>query len=127
MLATLYLDNENFTAKAIEYLDEAIALRPRSADLHNLRGVAYSKAGDGAALTLVRLHYEGRDNGAAGSTFRSHSANGFALLSQVSALSRIRASLTKPSATHCSARRLARYHQWLRVPSRDGEADARAR
>jgi Flp pilus assembly protein TadD len=46
-LATLYLHNENFTAKAIEYLDEAIALRPRSADLHNLRGVAYSKAGDG--------------------------------------------------------------------------------
>jgi tetratricopeptide (TPR) repeat protein len=46
-LATLYLHNENFTAKAIEYLDQAITLRPRSADLHNLRGIAYSKAGDG--------------------------------------------------------------------------------
>jgi tetratricopeptide (TPR) repeat protein len=47
-LATLYLHNENFTAKAIEYLDEAIARSPRSADLYNLRGVAHSKAGDGA-------------------------------------------------------------------------------
>jgi tetratricopeptide (TPR) repeat protein len=46
-LATLYLHNENFTGKAIEYLDEAIALSPRSADLYNLRGVAHSKAGDG--------------------------------------------------------------------------------
>jgi Flp pilus assembly protein TadD len=46
-MATLYLHNEHFTAKAIEYLDEAIALSPRSADLHNLRGIAHSKAGDG--------------------------------------------------------------------------------
>ncbi len=46
-MATLYLHNENFTAKAIEYLNEAIALSPRSADLHNLRGIAYSKFGDG--------------------------------------------------------------------------------
>ena len=46
-MATLYLHNENFTAKAIEYLDEAIALSPRSADLYNLRGIAYSKLGDG--------------------------------------------------------------------------------
>jgi len=46
-LATLYLHNDNFTSKAIEYLDEAMALSPRSADLHNLRGIAYSKAGDG--------------------------------------------------------------------------------
>ena len=46
-MATLYLHNENFTAKAIEYLDEAIALSPRSADLYNLRGIAHSKAGDG--------------------------------------------------------------------------------
>jgi len=46
-LATLYLHNDNFTRKAIEYLDEAMALSPRSADLHNLRGIAYSKAGDG--------------------------------------------------------------------------------
>jgi Flp pilus assembly protein TadD len=44
-LATVYLHNENFTARAIEYLDEAIALSPRSADLYNLRGIAHSKAG----------------------------------------------------------------------------------
>ena len=46
-MATLYLHNENFTEKAIEYLDEAIALSPRSADLYNLRGIAHSKAGHG--------------------------------------------------------------------------------
>jgi tetratricopeptide (TPR) repeat protein len=46
-MATLYLHNENFTTKAIEYLDQAIALSPRSADLYNLRGIAYSKLGDG--------------------------------------------------------------------------------
>jgi tetratricopeptide (TPR) repeat protein len=46
-MATLYLHNENFTAKAIECLDQAIALSPRSADLYNLRGIAYSKLGDG--------------------------------------------------------------------------------
>jgi tetratricopeptide (TPR) repeat protein len=46
-MAMLYLHNENFTAKAIEYLDQAIALSPRSADLYNLRGIAYSKSGDG--------------------------------------------------------------------------------
>ena len=46
-MATLYLHNENFTSKAIEYLDQAIALSPRSADLYNLRGIAHSKAGDG--------------------------------------------------------------------------------
>lgn len=46
-MATLYLHNENFTAKAIEYLDQAIALSPRSADLYNLRGIAHSKLGDG--------------------------------------------------------------------------------
>ena len=46
-MATLYLHNLNFTPKAIEYLDEAIALSPRSADLYNLRGIAHSKAGDG--------------------------------------------------------------------------------
>jgi Flp pilus assembly protein TadD len=45
-MATLYLHNQNFTAKAIEYLDEAIALSPRSADLYNMRGIAYSKLGD---------------------------------------------------------------------------------
>jgi tetratricopeptide (TPR) repeat protein len=46
-LATLYLHNENFVEKAIEYLDEAIALSPRSADLFNLRGIAQSKLGNG--------------------------------------------------------------------------------
>ena len=46
-MATLYLHNQNFTPKAIEYLDQAIALSPRSADLYNLRGIAYSKLGDG--------------------------------------------------------------------------------
>ncbi len=46
-MATLYLHNLNFTPKAIEYLDEAIALSPRSADLYNMRGIAHSKAGDG--------------------------------------------------------------------------------
>jgi tetratricopeptide (TPR) repeat protein len=45
-MATLYLHNENFTSKAIEYLDQAVALSPRSADLYNLRGIAYSKLGD---------------------------------------------------------------------------------
>ena len=44
-MATLYLHNDNFTAKAIEYLDQAIALSPRSADLYNMRGIAYSKLG----------------------------------------------------------------------------------
>ena len=46
-MATLYLHNEHFTAKAIEYLDEAIVLSPRSADFYNMRGVAHSKAGNG--------------------------------------------------------------------------------
>ena len=46
-MATLYLHNENFTEKAIEFLDEAIGLSPRSADLYNLRGIAHSKAGNG--------------------------------------------------------------------------------
>jgi len=46
-MATLYLHNENFTEKAIQYLDEAIALSPRSADLYNLRGIAHSKVGNG--------------------------------------------------------------------------------
>ena len=45
-MATLYLHNENFTEKAVEYLDEAIALSPRSADLFNLRGIAHSKLGN---------------------------------------------------------------------------------
>src|SRR4029079_9901968 len=44
-MAILYLHNENFTDKAIEYLDETIALSPRPAQLYNLRGIAHSKAG----------------------------------------------------------------------------------
>jgi len=46
-MATLYLHNENFISKAIEHLDQAIALSPRSAEFYNLRGIAYSKLGDG--------------------------------------------------------------------------------
>lgn len=46
-MATLYLHNDNFTSKAIEYLDQAIALSPRSVEFYNLRGIAYSKAGNG--------------------------------------------------------------------------------
>jgi Flp pilus assembly protein TadD len=46
-MATLYLHNENFTEKALEYLDEAIALSPRDAHLWNLRGIAHSKLGNG--------------------------------------------------------------------------------
>jgi tetratricopeptide (TPR) repeat protein len=46
-MAMLYLHNERFVAKAVEYLDEAITLSPRSADLYNLRGIAHSKAGNG--------------------------------------------------------------------------------
>jgi Flp pilus assembly protein TadD len=46
-MATLYLHNDNFTTKAIEYLDQAVALSPRSAELYNMRGIAYSKLGDG--------------------------------------------------------------------------------
>jgi Flp pilus assembly protein TadD len=45
-MATLYLHNDNFTAKAIDYLDQAIALSPRSAEFYNMRGIAYSKFGD---------------------------------------------------------------------------------
>src|SRR5262245_27247035 len=46
-MATLYLHNDNFSPRAIEYLDQAITLSPRSADLYNLRGIAYSTSGDG--------------------------------------------------------------------------------
>jgi Flp pilus assembly protein TadD len=46
-MATLYLHNPNFLPKAIAYLDQAIALRPRQAEFYNARGIAYSKLGDG--------------------------------------------------------------------------------
>jgi Tfp pilus assembly protein PilF len=46
-MATLYLHNDDFTPQAIGYLDQAIALSPRTAEFYNLRGIAYSKQGDG--------------------------------------------------------------------------------
>jgi len=45
-LATLYLHNENFAAKAVACLDRAIALSPNDPELYNLRGTAYSKLDD---------------------------------------------------------------------------------
>ena len=48
-VALLLLHNDNFAAKAVGYLDRAIALAPRDAALYNLRGIAWSKIGDGAA------------------------------------------------------------------------------
>lgn len=45
-MGTLYLHNDNFALKAVAYFDRAIALSPNDPDLHNLRGIAYSKAGD---------------------------------------------------------------------------------
>ncbi len=50
-LGTLYLHNENFSAKAVEALSQAIALRPADARLYNLRGIAYSKLKDEANAT----------------------------------------------------------------------------
>jgi Flp pilus assembly protein TadD len=46
-MAMLYLHNDNFAPKAVEYLDKAIALRPGDADLYNLRGIAWSKMDEG--------------------------------------------------------------------------------
>jgi Flp pilus assembly protein TadD len=42
-MAMLYLHNDNFAAKAVAYLDRALALQPDDPELYNLRGVAFSK------------------------------------------------------------------------------------
>ena len=44
--AVIYLHNPRFARKAIGCLDRAIAASPNNADLHNLRGIAYSMAGE---------------------------------------------------------------------------------
>jgi Flp pilus assembly protein TadD len=45
-VALLFLHNDNFAAKAVAYLDRAIARSPRDPVYHNLRGIAWSKLGD---------------------------------------------------------------------------------
>ena len=45
-MGLLYLHNDNFTGKALAYLDRAIAMSPNDATLYNLRGVAWSKSGE---------------------------------------------------------------------------------
>jgi Flp pilus assembly protein TadD len=45
-VAVIYLHNDASARKAIDYLDRAIRLSPNDADLHNLRGIAWSRAGD---------------------------------------------------------------------------------
>lgn len=47
-LAVLHLHNDALMPKALDYLHRAIALSPGNADLYNLRGIAWSRAGDGA-------------------------------------------------------------------------------
>jgi tetratricopeptide (TPR) repeat protein len=47
-VAVIYLHNDAFAQKAIDYLDRAIRVSPNDADLHNLRGIAWSRAGDQA-------------------------------------------------------------------------------
>ena len=47
-MAMLFLHNDNFASKAISYLDHAIDLSPNDPELYNLRGVAWSKMGEGA-------------------------------------------------------------------------------
>jgi tetratricopeptide (TPR) repeat protein len=42
-MAMLFLHNDNFAAKAVSYLDHALALKPEDPELYNLRGVAFSK------------------------------------------------------------------------------------
>jgi Flp pilus assembly protein TadD len=42
-MGLLFLHNDNFAPKAVAYLDRAIALAPRNAQLYNLRGIAWSK------------------------------------------------------------------------------------
>lgn len=45
-MGLLFLHNDNFAPKAVAYLDRAIALAPRDAQLYNLRGIAWSKMGE---------------------------------------------------------------------------------
>jgi len=45
-VAVIYLHNDAFARKAIDYLDRAVRFSPNDADLHNLRGIAWSRAGD---------------------------------------------------------------------------------
>ena len=45
-VAVIYLHNDAYAGKAIDYLDRAIRFSPNDADLHNLRGIAWSRAGD---------------------------------------------------------------------------------
>lgn len=55
--ALLFLHNENFAAKAVAYLDRAIAIAPDDVRLYNLRGIAYSKLGrsDAARADWARV------------------------------------------------------------------------
>jgi Flp pilus assembly protein TadD len=45
-MGLLYLHNDNYAAKAVAYLDRAIAIAPKDAELYNLRGIAWSKLAD---------------------------------------------------------------------------------
>ena len=47
-VAAVHLHNDRLVHKAIGYLDRAIELSPNEADLLNLRGIAWSRAGDQA-------------------------------------------------------------------------------
>jgi Flp pilus assembly protein TadD len=47
-MGLLYLHNDNYAAKAVAYLDRAIAIAPDDAQLYNLRGIAWSKLKDTA-------------------------------------------------------------------------------
>jgi Flp pilus assembly protein TadD len=42
-MGLLFLHNDNYAAKAVAYLDRAIAIAPNDAELYNLRGIAWSK------------------------------------------------------------------------------------
>jgi len=45
-MGLLFLHNDNYAAKAVSYLDRAIALAPNNPALLNLRGIAWSKLND---------------------------------------------------------------------------------
>ena len=45
-MGLLFLHNDNYAAKAVAYLDRAIAIAPKDAELYNLRGIARSKLND---------------------------------------------------------------------------------